>query len=118
MMQGGGGVIPPRIDLAGTQDWTFFRADGAPAGDTVEIRRAEKHQSYREQAALTIASEAWDGQLRLWGTQMIERTAAGGDFAITDPSKATAVRINMHLHIQTYYDQPEQMHDTDEDWED
>ena len=45
----------------------------------------------------------WNPQIRIWGTQMIERTAAGDRFAIVSPVRSTAVRINLHLHRQVFY---------------
>jgi len=105
---GGGGTIPPRIDYAERTRWTFFRADGADA----------RLNSYQAQASRTMNSESWDARLRLWGTQMIERTAIGDNAAIISPAKATAVRINIHLHRQLFYDDPIGVYNTDEEWRD
>jgi hypothetical protein len=56
---------------------------------------------------------------RVWGTQMIERTALGDPDAITSPVRATAARINIHLHRQLFYDDPGAgLYDTDEEWTD
>jgi hypothetical protein len=61
---------------------------------------------------------AWDAGLRLWGTQMIERTSLGDPDAITSPARATATRINIHLHRQLFFDDPDGLYETDEDWSD
>jgi hypothetical protein len=49
---------------------------------------------------------------------MIERTAAGDTSAISSPARSTAARINLHLHLQSFYDDPAAAEETDEEWED
>ncbi|HEY4075706.1 MAG TPA: beta family protein [Rhizomicrobium sp.] len=105
---GGGGTIPPRVDYAEPARWTFFRADAV----------GDKFKNYQKQAKLVMKSPGWDARLRLWGTQMIERTAMGDRTAISSQAKATAVRINLHLHRQLFYDDPQRAYDTDEEWRD
>ena len=105
---GGAGMIPPRVDYAEPVRWTFFRAEDAD----------NRFQQYQEQSRLVMSSPGWDGRLRLWGTQMIERTAIGDRTAIISQAKATAVRINIHLHRQLYFDNPAAAYDTDEEWRD
>ena len=74
---------------------------------------------YRFQAQTLIDDlEVWDPELRLWGTQMIERTSLGDLDAIISPARSTAVRINIHLHQQLFYGEPGSLHATDEDWVD
>jgi hypothetical protein len=105
---GGGGAaeIPARIDYPRFDEWTFFRAEHG--GFT----------NYVDQAQRLMGSDAWNGGLRVWGTQMIERTARGDRSAIDNPQKATAARINLHLQLQTFYDEPDEVEDTEDDWED
>ena len=106
---GGGGWPAPRIDYPLATDWKFFRCDDGTTG----------FEGYREQAEALIATEAqgiWNPRLRVWGTQMIERTAAGDTSAIGSPQKATATRINLHLQRQSFYATPDDAEDTDEDW--
>lgn len=102
---GGGGQPAPRIDYPLIDRWNFFRS-----GDMVGFG------GYQQQAANVMASANWNAALRVWGTQMIERTAAGDTSAIGNPQKATAARINLHLQLQTFYNMPGQAEDTDEDW--
>lgn len=102
---GGGGQPAPRIDYPLLDLWDFFRSDLAGFA------------GYREQAEEVMGSAVWNPNLRVWGTQMIERTAAGDTSAISGPQKSTAARINLHLHRQAYHDDPEAAEDTDEDWE-
>lgn len=103
---GGSGVIPARIDYPDFQQWSFFRSEETGA------------EGYIEQAQVLMNSELWNGDLRVWGTQMIERTARGDASAIDTPGKSTAARINLHLQLQTFYDEPESVEDTEDDWED
>jgi hypothetical protein len=105
--QTGGGTPNPRIDYPLRRDWKFYRSDNFG------------FSGYREQARRLMADTGvWDSNLRVWGTQMIERTAAGDTSAISNPGRSTAARINIHLQVQSYYDNPGAAADTDEDWED
>lgn len=106
---GGGGQPYPRIDYPLTDKWNFYRSDNPNGFD-----------GYRQQALGLIATEplgVWNPNLRVWGTQMIERTAAGDTAAISSPSRSTAARINLHLQRQTFFNDPQAAEDTDEDWE-
>jgi hypothetical protein len=103
---GGSGVIPARIDYPGFDRWTFHRSDETGL------------HGYIEQARALIGSALWNGDLRVWGTQMIERTARGDASAIDTPGKSTAARINLHLQLQAFYNDREAVNDTEDDWED
>lgn len=103
---GGSGVIPARIDYPGFDQWTFFRSEETGL------------YGYIEQARALMASDLWDGDLRVWGTQMIERTARGDASAIDTPGKSTAARINLHLQLQSFYNNRDAVDDTEDDWED
>jgi len=106
---GGGGSPAPRIDFASRKEWYFFRSDS-------ENSRAG---AYQDQAIALMKDETvWDPALHVWGTQMIERTALGDEGAIISPARATAARINIHLHQQTFYSDPAGIYDTDEEWTD
>ena len=106
---GGGGTPAPRVDLAARSGWSFFRDS-----DEDDSRVA----AYRKQAKRAMASKLWDRALKLWGCQMIERTALGDRDAVKSPSSSTAARINIHLHQQLYYSDPDGLYDTDEEWVD
>jgi hypothetical protein len=106
---GGGGTPAPRVDLAAASQWEFYR----------EEDQGDRDQAYFDAAARAMSSSAWDPLLKVWGTQMIERTADEDDDAIVSPARSTAVRINLHLHEQSYYGLPSSdKYDTDEDWND
>lgn len=101
----GGGVPVPRIDYPLSNEWRFYRDE-------------DGYQSAAK-ALLKTKGKIWIDGLQIWGTQMIERTARGDTFAIESPVKATACRINIHLHQQLYYGKPvEDLLDTDDDWTD
>ena len=102
---GGGGQPAPRIDYPVFDLWDFYRSD-----DRIGFA------GYQQQAINVMAGANWNPGLRVWGTQMIERTAAGDMSAIGSPQKATAARINLHLQLQTFYGAPGAAEDTDEDW--
>lgn len=105
---GGGGVPFPRIDYPQFREWCFFRAEGP---------RPYKG-GYLDLARDLIENSIWDPDVRIWGTQMIEKTKMGEEDGISSPARSTAVRINLHLHRQLWYDQPEQIYDTDDVWQD
>lgn len=105
---GGGGVPAPRIDYPKKDEWFFFRQATA-------LRTA--FEGYQAQALALMRSPVWDKGLKLWGWQMIERTADGdAEGGISSPNRSTAARINLHLHRQVYYDDDASFFDTDEDW--
>ena len=105
---GGGGAPAPRVDFARPNDWVFFR--DSTGGDRLA--------AYQRQAVSLMESESWDPRLKLWGCQMIEKTALADETGITSPNRSTAARINIHLHQQLYYGLGEALYDTDEDWVD
>lgn len=105
---GGGGAPAPRIDYATADAWHFFR--DSSGGDRLK--------GYEGQAARLMSSPIWDKKLRLWGCQMIEKTAFGDETGITSANRATAARINIHIHQQIYYGRGDELYETDEDWVD
>jgi hypothetical protein len=108
--QGGGGLPAPRIDYPKKNEWFFFR-QSLPSGTAFD--------GYQTQALAALRSSAWDKGLKLWGCQMIERTAGGdSQTGISSPNRSTAVRINLHLHRQMYYSDEASFFATDEEWTD
>jgi len=105
--RGGGGAPAPRIDYPQAGQWRFFRSE------------LEGFSGYQEQAQalLTIQPPIFDAVLRVWGTQMIERTAHGDTAAIKTPARSTAVRINLHLQKQTFFNDPISLYDTEDEWD-
>jgi len=108
--RGGGSTDPyPRIDYPLAAKWLFYRTATSVAYSS----------GYRSVAAdLMNDTSAWDPNLRIWGTQMIEKTSLGQAGGISSPARSTAVRINLHLHRQLWFDMPDNLYETDDDWED
>lgn len=115
--KGGGGssTPPPRIDYPLKNDWHFVRRE---FNENVPSSKSMKIELYKEIAREIVEADYWRGDLRLWGTQQIELTAEGNEFGIRHPGKSTAVRINLHLFTQLYYDYVDESIDTDEEWVD
>ena len=121
---GGGGTPPPRIDYATKNEWHFVRMEfevsaRMDAGsEQVQIAKEEKKELYTQIAKEIMSESYWEPGLKLWANYIIELTSLGDDFGINSSQKATAVRINKHLHTQLYYDADSGLEDTDEEWED
>lgn len=102
---GGSGRPPPRIDYPSFSEWYFFRPDIVT--------------TYQAAAKDAMAHKSWEPKMKIWGTQMIERTAKGDPYAIVSPVRSTATRINLHLHLQTYFDNPPlALQEIEDDWVD
>lgn len=107
---GGGSTDPyPRIDYPLPDEWLFYRT-------ATSVAYAGGYKAVA--AALMNASHVWDPKLRVWGTQMIEKTKLGQAGGISSPARSTAVRINLHLHRQLWFDDPDGLYDTDDEWRD
>ncbi|WP_417495138.1 beta family protein [Maricaulis sp.] len=110
----GGGAPLPRIDLPVENAWYFFRERPAVAvdpvtGNEVDVgiseRKVARATAYRQASRRAMKSEHWGTAPKVWGTQMIQDTAAGQG-AIGSPAYATAARINIHLFTQAHYGLP------------
>ena len=95
----------PRIDYATEDSWHFSR-------------NREEEWDYRKSAEAIIESSIWDGELGIWGEEMIRNTARNPEFAIDTPQKNIAARVNVHLHRQALYGDDISGMDLDEDWVD
>ena len=110
-LSGGAGLPPPRVDYPLRNEWKFKRR-------TIESND-DKDDAYVSIARELMSEKYWQKNVRVWGTQMIEKTAAEDPYGIYHAGKATAVRINIHLHTQLHYDVSElETVDTDEEWVD
>lgn len=111
---GGGGIPSPRIDYPLKNQWRFVRKEYA---DPKKPEEDEKIELYTEVAQEVMNADYWISGLHVWGTQMIELTSKGDGAGIDSPTKATAVRINLHMHQQVCYDETDAtLLDTEEDW--
>ena len=110
-LSGGAGLPPPRIDYPLRDEWKFKRR-------TLESND-DKEDVYFSIAKEFVSERYWQPNVRIWGTQMIEKTANEDPYGISNAGKATAVRINIHLHTQLHYAVDDlNSVDTDEEWED
>jgi hypothetical protein len=101
--EGGGGQIPPRIDLSTHMAWEIFRFDNDEGGFLTAAKKAKQ-------------SKAYPKHLQIWATYMIDATALGDPSGISSQFKSAAVRINLHLYQQLYFDQIEFPTNTDDDY--
>lgn len=115
---GGAGTPPPRIDYACRNEWHFIRRELPRHIKDKEQKKAEKRLLYTEIAMEIMNQAYWEEGLALYSNYLIELTSKGDDFGIDSAQKATAVRINKHLHTQLYYDDIENAQDTDDEWVD
>lgn len=86
LQSGGGGAIPPRIDVPRQASWSIFRA---PDEDT----------TYSDLAADAMAHPCYGEAPNCLGKQLIADTDGSGA-GITGTRKATTARVSIHLTIQ------------------
>lgn len=124
-MSGGAGVPPPRIDYACRNEWNFIRMEFSELSPLLtktekqaQIRK-EKKELYTKISIEIMNETYWENELALWSNYTTELTSEGGEFdVINSAQKATAVRINKHLHTQLHYNAIASINDTEDDWED
>lgn len=81
--------------------------------------RKEKKELYTKISNEIMNETYWENELALWSNYTTELTSEGGEFGVINSAqKATAVRINKHLHTQLHYNAIASLNDTDDDWED
>lgn len=91
-----------------------------PSIDTWYVaRNKEKGWDFRDAAEVIVNSWFWEGNLGIWGEEMIEQTSINKVLGIDTPQKNVAARVNIHLHRQAFFGRPLiGRADFDEDWED
>lgn len=85
---GGGGTIPPRLDIPRPASWQIFRAD--PNGDETYITLAD---DVRLHEAFNLVPECW-GKLQVQATD-------GSGTGVTGVKMNTSCRINMHMTLRS-----------------
>lgn len=95
----------PRIDYPTDNAWYIARSK-------------EDEWGFRRAAQAIVESPAWDGNLGVWGEEMIDATTVNPEFAIDTPQKNVAARVNIHLHRQALFGSNISGIDLDEDWVD
>lgn len=99
----------PRIDLAVRNGW-------------LSARNKPEEWGFDDAADEIMGSKQWkeevDG-LGIWGEFMIRQTSINPALGINTPQKNVAARVNLHLHIQAFYDAGNiKGMNLDEKWED
>ena len=102
----------PRVDLALANQWLFFVAEDNPENTQV------RNELYGLMADLAVASEAWDDNLKIWGTKQIKGLARRDPSCRASPMLITAYRINIHLRRQIYYLADRELISAQEKWQD
>lgn len=70
-------------------------------------------------ARAIVSSPEWNGNLGIWGEELIRNTAINPLIGIDTPQKNVAARVNIHLHRQAFFGAGELAGmNLDEDWED
>lgn len=98
----------PRVDLPLRNGW-------------LSARNKEEDWGFDDAALEVMGSDRWseiDGS-GIWGEYMIRQTAINPAVGINSPQKNVASRVNIHLHLQAFYDNDNlQALNLDEQWED
>ncbi len=85
------------------------------------IARNKEERWDFQRAAVAVVDESgvWEGDLGVWGEEMIFQTASRPALGINTAQKNVAARVNIHLHRQAFFGQqrPDQI-EFDEDWQD
>lgn len=84
----------PRVDYPSRKHWLI-------------ARNKPEDWSFQTAAAKIIATPTWVASkgLGIWGEEMIIKTSRDEALGINSPQKNVAARVNIHLHIQAFYDQ-------------
>lgn len=82
-------------------------------------RNKDLDWDFRDAALAIVGSSVWDGNLRIWGEELIQQTTINEELGIDTPQKNVAARVNIHLHRQAFFGQPPMDPAAfDEDWQD
>ncbi len=119
VVYGDWGSTRPR-EPSGFAQRPYDRIDYPTGNGWVIARNKDKDWTFKEAAKEIVSlDEYWDGSLGIWGENMIMQTANNPAFAINTPQKNVAARVNIHLHRQAFFNDPDvHDYDFDEDWED
>ncbi|WP_159953343.1 hypothetical protein [Rhizobium sp. 18065] len=98
----------PRIDLALRSGW-------------LSARNKPEDWDFDDAAEVIMSSQQWQqvNGLGVWGEFMIRQTAISPSLGINSPQKNISARVNLHLHIQAFYNDGDiRGINLDEQWED
>ena len=129
----GVGVWPDALKYAGARDWgstrprepggfanrPLDRVDYPTDGAWCIARNKEDNWDFRRAAQAIITSPEWEGDLGIWGEELIVNTAINPVLGIDTAQKNVAARVNIHLHRQAFFGTGDLGgRNLDEDWED
>ncbi|UVK46742.1 beta family protein [Mesorhizobium sp. AR07] len=82
-------------------------------------RNKDDEWDFRDAALAVVNGAEWDGNLGIWGEEMIRNTTVNAELGVDTPQKNVAARVNIHLHRQAFFGQPRiDPQSLDEDWQD
>lgn len=82
-------------------------------------RNKDADWDFRDAAKVVVSNSHWNGNLGIWGEELIRNTTINMELGIDTPQKNVAARVNIHLHRQSFYGEPPiDPIAFDEDWED
>ncbi len=82
-------------------------------------RNKDDEWDFRDAASAIVQSPVWDGNLGIWGEELIQQTTINEELGIDTAQKNVAARVNIHLHRQAFFGQPPMDPAAfDEDWQD
>jgi hypothetical protein len=95
-----------RVDYPTDMTWCIARNKGA-------------EWNFQRAAQAIVASPEWEGDLGIWGEEMIKNTTINEELGIDTPQKNVAARVNIHLHRQAFFGTGDLGGmNLDEDWQD
>lgn len=91
-----------------------------PTSDAWNISRDKTDGwDFHRAAEAIVEGPDWDGDLGIWGEEMIQNTTVSPELGIDTPQKNVAARVNIHLHRQAFFGTGDIGGlDLDEAWED
>ncbi len=119
IIYGDWGSTRPR-EPGGFANRPFDRIDYPKSNSWYIARNKEEEWTYTD-AAQEIVNDTniWNGELGIWGEELITQTTINQELGINTPQKNVAARVNIHLHLQAFYGLSDIGGlDFDEDWED
>ena len=118
VIYGDWGSTRPR-EVGGFANRPLDRID-YPTGNAWYIaRNKDDSWDFNDAAAAILRSTAWQGDLGIWGEEMIQNTAINEELGINTPQKNVASRVNIHLHRQAFGgNPPTDPLQFDEEWQD
>lgn len=118
IIYGDWGSTRPR-EIGGFANRPLDRIDYPTSEAWCIARNKDEEWDFRRAAQAIVAHPVWDGDLGIWGEEMIQNTTINEELGIDTPQKNVAARVNIHLHRQAFFGLPQLPPAAfDEDWED